>query len=445
MKLTCCAGFIGWKVSEQFTNVRWRLNLKSWVQKSFLAVFDQALFSGANFLVNVLLARKLPPEEYGAFAVALSIYYLLLGFHTAVITEPMMVFGAGKYREQFHKYFGMVLWGHWGISVVMALGLWIAGLIFLKLNSLPMGRALLGLAISLPFLLLFQMNRRGCYTLSHTLRSVIGSVVNLFVVFVASLILWGLGLISSLSGLLILGIGAGISSLFLLYFLRPSILKPMRNSLFLETIREHWIFGRWNLLSVFMYLASGYAINFLVPIFLGLETNALLQAVSTLFLPLNLLIQSSSLVILPSLASLVEKRASISRQTIEIGLLLSSACLLYSIFIISFYQPVIVPLLFRGKYSGGNIYAMLLGLNYVVSAFVSTIIIAHKAYGDTKSASFVWGISACVFSILAIPSLVFGKLAGILITPVVAITSALLWAIKALKKVEEKGYGITKI
>jgi len=69
-----------------------------WVKKSGFAILDQALFSGANFLVNILLARWLPPEDYGAFAVALSIYYLLLNLHTAVLTEPMMVFGAGKYR-----------------------------------------------------------------------------------------------------------------------------------------------------------------------------------------------------------------------------------------------------------------------------------------------------------------------------------------------------------
>ena len=69
-----------------------------WVKKGSFAILDQALFSGANFLINILLARWLPPEDYGAFAVALSIYYLLLNLHTAVSTESMMVFGAGKYR-----------------------------------------------------------------------------------------------------------------------------------------------------------------------------------------------------------------------------------------------------------------------------------------------------------------------------------------------------------
>jgi hypothetical protein len=47
------------------------LNLISWFKKGSLAVLDQGLFSGANFIVNILLARWLAPEEYGAFAVAL--------------------------------------------------------------------------------------------------------------------------------------------------------------------------------------------------------------------------------------------------------------------------------------------------------------------------------------------------------------------------------------
>ncbi|MDR7400087.1 MAG: hypothetical protein QN144_12370, partial [Armatimonadota bacterium] len=69
-----------------------------WASRGLWAVADQGLFSGANFVVNVLLARWLSPAEYGAFAVALSIFYLLAGFHSAVLTEPMMVFGAGRYR-----------------------------------------------------------------------------------------------------------------------------------------------------------------------------------------------------------------------------------------------------------------------------------------------------------------------------------------------------------
>ena len=65
-------------------------NLLSWVTKGGLAILDQALFAGANFLVNIFLARWLTPTEYGAFALAYSIFLLLGAFHTAILTEPMM-------------------------------------------------------------------------------------------------------------------------------------------------------------------------------------------------------------------------------------------------------------------------------------------------------------------------------------------------------------------
>ena len=35
--------------------------LSRWARKGSLAVLDQGLFSGANFLVNILLARWLEP------------------------------------------------------------------------------------------------------------------------------------------------------------------------------------------------------------------------------------------------------------------------------------------------------------------------------------------------------------------------------------------------
>jgi len=70
-----------------------------WAKQGIWAIIDQALFSGANFIVNILLARWLSQEQYGAFAVALSIFYLLAGFHTAVLTEPMMVFGLEKSKR----------------------------------------------------------------------------------------------------------------------------------------------------------------------------------------------------------------------------------------------------------------------------------------------------------------------------------------------------------
>jgi len=45
-----------------------------WTGKGGLAVVDQALFAGSNFLLSILLARWLTPAEYGAFAVADAVF-----------------------------------------------------------------------------------------------------------------------------------------------------------------------------------------------------------------------------------------------------------------------------------------------------------------------------------------------------------------------------------
>ena len=78
--------------------------LAALLRKGSLAVTDQALFSGANFLVNVLLARRLAPEEYGAYSLAYAWFLLCAALHQSLLIEPMMIFGAGKYGDRFLRY-----------------------------------------------------------------------------------------------------------------------------------------------------------------------------------------------------------------------------------------------------------------------------------------------------------------------------------------------------
>src|SRR5271166_3120802 len=86
--------------------------LLRWVTKSGLAIMDQGLISGSNFLVGILLARWLAPEAYGAYALAFSILLLLLLFYQSLMLEPMTVFGAGVYRYSLRAYFRRLLSMH---------------------------------------------------------------------------------------------------------------------------------------------------------------------------------------------------------------------------------------------------------------------------------------------------------------------------------------------
>ena len=121
-----------------------------WVGKGSFALLDQGLFAGANFIVNILLARWLTPGEYGAFAVAFSVFLLLGVFHTAIFTEPMMVFGPGKYREGLPEYFGILLRGHFALMLPGAALLTAVAFLLGRFYSPAVERAFFGVALGPP-------------------------------------------------------------------------------------------------------------------------------------------------------------------------------------------------------------------------------------------------------------------------------------------------------
>ena len=81
-----------------------RQRLLRWSSRGFWAILDQALFALSNLLVNVLLARWLPPAEYGAFVTAYTVLLLVSVAHSAFLAEPMLVFGSDKYAASFSHY-----------------------------------------------------------------------------------------------------------------------------------------------------------------------------------------------------------------------------------------------------------------------------------------------------------------------------------------------------
>lgn len=61
-----------------------------------LALIDQALVSGCNFLSVLYIGRHLPAAEFGLFSLALLSTVFLGNMHRAAITQPMNVLGSGE-------------------------------------------------------------------------------------------------------------------------------------------------------------------------------------------------------------------------------------------------------------------------------------------------------------------------------------------------------------
>src|SRR5580704_3924000 len=90
-----------------------------WVRKGATALADQGLLSGSSFVISVFLARQLSAEEYGAYALAFSVFLFISSFHNGLLLEPMSVFGPASYSDRLRSYLGALFRLHFAVCLPM--------------------------------------------------------------------------------------------------------------------------------------------------------------------------------------------------------------------------------------------------------------------------------------------------------------------------------------
>lgn len=329
-------------------------SVTSWtplVGKGSLAVLDQGLFAGTNFIVNVLLARWLTPAEYGAFALAYSVFLLLGTFHTASLTEPMMVFGPGKYAPHFHEYLGILLRGHFALMLPGALALAAAAVVLGRLSSPSVERAFLGLALAAPLILLLWLVRRAFYVRLEPGSAALGGGIYLLILLAAVRALRSTRALSPATGFLAMGLGALAVSALLVVRLRPAFALRSVNPTPATVAADHWRYGRWALASAGVAWFPSNIYFVLLPAWFALEAAGALKALMNLAMPPLHSIGALSGILLPVLVR--NRQAGGIRsmnRTLRLALaIFLSGSALYVVLLWSF-RLQLFQLLYAGKY-----------------------------------------------------------------------------------------------
>src|SRR5688572_4823975 len=85
------------------------------------ALIDQALVSGTNFAMAIVLARILGIAAFGQFSLVLVIIFFCLQIQQALITAPMMTLSA---RSGEKGYFSRLVPLQLILTVLLAVGAW---------------------------------------------------------------------------------------------------------------------------------------------------------------------------------------------------------------------------------------------------------------------------------------------------------------------------------
>jgi len=352
-------------------------DIQKWLGKGFWAISDQGLFATSNFLLNVLLARWLTLSDYGAFTLAYSIFLLLGTVHTALLTEPMMVFARGRYGNRFRAYLETVLNGHWRLSLVLVLALMLISIGMLAAGSRSVGVAVLALAIAAPFILLQWLMRRACYAQLEPRTAAIAGVGYAIWLITGAYVLYRWQGLSAFSALILMGLGSLVAATWLSRRVKVRLISAGRRSLESEVRIDHWTYGRWAVGTGALGWVPSNVYYVLLPIWGGLEATGALRAVINILAPLIQANTALSLVLLPALVG-VRGTPMFRSRLVAAGAVFMAGAVGYWVLLGLFHEPL-VHWLYRGKYDEYASALLVLGALGVALAFVSVAGAALRA------------------------------------------------------------------
>ena len=382
---------------------RWRAPLSA-------GVLDQVVVSGANFVLNVLLARWMSPSNYGEFAIAFAVLLLVAGPHGALLTDPLNVVGVRRFYGRYPQYLRALLTLHAALTIplgalIAAVALWSGAT-----PHLP-AAWLVTLGIVTPVVLLLWLLRGACYLELRPGGALTGSALY-------GIVLLGLVLLGHLGSWLtppmavvLMGVASALASLRIAASL--GLLSPPWTSLDLPlVIHEHWSYGRWILGAS---LAHGVAYGLYVPLvgaLVGLEQTAVLRALQNLVLPLQQVLTGITMVAYPSMSrQVVEHGPAYLRRRGPLFLLVGvGLATVYGIAIAALGRPLLGALYGTGYYAGYASLMSLIALAAIMTSVAQFLSILVRVMNQPRAV--LWSKLAAA-AWLAGPGLVLVRASGV--------------------------------
>jgi O-antigen/teichoic acid export membrane protein len=401
--------------AEQQSAPRKQRKALRWLNRGSLAILDQGLISGSNFLVSVLLARWLVPESYGAYAVAFGILVLLTLVYSALILEPMSVYGGAVYRNCLLGYVKSLLKMHAIVSAGFALAVAIGALLVSRSGrGNVLAGALFGVALASPCILLLWVLRRALYLKMHSGRAAIGALLYCLLMITG---LWAFdraAILSPFNALILMGAAALIASVLLLLFLRADLGQDgMPAPKLGDAWQRHWQYGRWALASSFVAWIPAYIFLPLLTAFAGMARSGDLKALTNFVAPLDQTLAALSLLFLPHAARVRTEQGHQDVRALTRNLLALSIAgsTIYWLIVVSLRGPLF-GVLYSGKYTDISYLLPAVALGSILWSAAYGPAIALRAMESPKSVFTAYLVTSVICLAVGIPATWFFGLSG---------------------------------
>jgi O-antigen/teichoic acid export membrane protein len=403
--------------------------LRGYTRKGAWTIVDQALFAGSNFVLNFLLIQAVSGDAYGAYAVAFAIFLLFGTLHTGLLTEPMLVFGAGRFSGGFRSYLAILRRGHvfFGFAACAALAL--AGLVASLFDKTMLSGSLYAASLAQPFILYLWLMRRACYVHLKPKWSAIGGIVYAVVLLAGVVLTARLSLLTVPLVFGLMALGSLVGGVWIALWLRRYLPDDEGDVSKPQVLAEHRRYGGWAVATgVLAWLPSN--IPFLILEFAhGSAAPGILKAMLNFIMPAAHAYAALSILLVP-----VFVRAQSQDRLRSLVMVTAAALVVANVVywvLIGSFGPDLIRLLYRGKYLEYGGYLWLAGLYPIVSGVAVVVRTALRAL-ERPNFVFWSGVASSVCALtltlfLIVRFGVAGAIAGISINMVVELTTMFIY------------------
>jgi O-antigen/teichoic acid export membrane protein len=321
------------------------------VRPGVLALADQVVVSGCNFLTALFLARTLDSDAFGHYTLAFLVCLFLSGLHRAVFTQPMAVL-----QDRDRPWLQLararaLLEAHWVAIPVAGLLVAACGL-FLYADVCLIAAAILFLAC----LFLQETARRFFYACGAHQLALWNDVISYAGQLLLLLPLAALGYLSPASAFLAMAASSLLAFVLALRRIERAHPEPGVDLSVTEVIEEQWPLSKWLLATVLAIWGAGQLYPFLLAP-LGAVAVATFSVCLNLLNLLGLVTQSVANCVPGSAAAILQRhgKAAFRRDLLRTSLLAGCAGGVFVVAVGWLSEPVL-HLLYGGRYdSAANI------------------------------------------------------------------------------------------
>jgi O-antigen/teichoic acid export membrane protein len=393
-----------------------------WMTKGGLAVLDNGLISGSNFLLGILLARWLAPDEYGAYALAFSLFILVGFLYQALLLEPLSVFAGSLFRDNLRGYLKKTLWIHWTISLFTGVLIGGGAVLAKVLGHSPvLPVALAGMAIATPFLCVHAMARRSFYLKLSPGPAAFGAAFYCAMVVGGVFVVYRRGWLTSFTAFLIMAGAALVGAMVMMWQLNRALDPATGEPKLREIWRKHWEYGSWALATCVVGWIPNYVYIPLVSTFSGMAAAGELRALMNLAAPVLQTYAALSMLFLPYAARVADEEGAEAATglTRKLALLFVAGAVAYWAVLIPLRHPLF-QFLYAGKYMESAYLIPLFGLETIVWSASLGPAIVLRGMQSPRSLFVANGAASVVALVVGIPATRYFGLQGVIWSMILA-------------------------